>query len=72
MSHGSFDHVQLSAIKLAADRVAVNLNAKKDNDKLIVSRAVFDIAAETNEFDPDKLVEMAEKRLTPHLGWRFS
>ncbi len=72
MSQGAFDHIQLSAIKLAADRVAENLGAEKENDKLIVSRAVFDIAAETNVFDPDQLVEMARRRLTPRLGWRFS
>ncbi len=72
MSHGAFDHIQLSSIKQAADTVASNLGAEKEGDKLIVSRAVFDIAAETNIFDPDQLVEMARERLAPRLGWRFS
>jgi hypothetical protein len=72
MSEGVFDHAQLAAIQQASKRVAENLGAVKDNDKLIVSRAVFDIAAETDNFDPDQLVEMAKERLNPRLGWRFS
>jgi hypothetical protein len=67
-----FDHLQLSSIKLAADSVAKGLGAYKEKDKLIVTRAVFDIAAETGVFDVPKLVEMARERLTPKLGWRFS
>jgi hypothetical protein len=72
MSHGSFDHIQLSSIKRAAESVAGSLGAEKEGDKLIVSRAVFDIAAELNVFDTDRLVELARERLTPNLGWRFS
>ena len=72
MSQGSFDHVQLSSIKLAADRVAEGLGARKEKDKLIVSRAVFDIAAEASVFDADALVEMARERLTARQGWQFS
>ncbi len=71
MSSGAFDHIQLSAIKLAADRVAGELNANKENDKLIVTRAVFDIAADESVFDSDRLVELARKRLTPNCGWEF-
>jgi hypothetical protein len=67
-----FDHVQLSSIKSAADIVAETLGARKEKEKLIVARAVFDIAAETGVFDVPKLVEMARERLTPKLGWRFS
>lgn len=71
MSDHTFDHLQLSAIKLAAERVAEAMGAVKEKDKLIVARAVFDIAADTMTFDPNKLVEMAQERLTPRLGWRF-
>jgi hypothetical protein len=64
--------VQLSSIRRAADRVAEGLGARKDKDKLIVARAVFDLAAQANVFDTPKLIEMARERLTPQFGWKFS
>lgn len=67
-----FDPIQLSAIRLAAERVAEALGAAKEKDRLIVARAVFDIAAETQIFDANALVEMARERLTPRLGWIFA
>jgi hypothetical protein len=67
-----FDHVQLSSIKSAADIVAEGLGARKEKDKLIVTRAVFDIAADTGVIDVSELVEMARARLSANLGWRFS
>lgn len=67
----SFNHAQLMAIKEASENVAANLGAIKANDKLIVARAVFDIAADTGVFDVSKLVEMARVRLTARLGWQF-
>jgi hypothetical protein len=72
MPREAFDHIQLSSIELAAERVAESLGARKAKDKLIVSRAVFDIAAEIGVFDAAALVEIARERLTPRLGWRFS
>jgi hypothetical protein len=71
VSQEAFDHAQLSSIKLAADRVADSLGAEREKDKLVVTRAVFDIAAETSVCDPAKLVEMATERLKPRHGWRF-
>jgi hypothetical protein len=71
MSQDVFNDAQMSSIRIAADRVAEALSAKKEKQKLIVARAVFDIAAETSEFDAAKLVEMAQTRLTARLGWRF-
>ena len=71
MSEHTFDHEQLSAIELAAGRVAEAIEAVKEKDRLIVARAVFDIAAETNTYEAAELVEMARERLTPRLGWTF-
>ena len=71
MTQEVFDHIQLSSIKLAADRVAEALSAKKEKQKLIVRRAVFDIAAEMKEFDAAKLAAIAQERLTARQGWRF-
>ena len=67
----AFDHVQLSAISSAANRVAEAVGAIKEKDRLAVSRAVFDIAAETDTFDADALVQLAMDQLTPTRGWRF-
>ena len=72
MSDQTYDHRQLSAISLAAKLVAEAMGAVKEKDKLIVARAVFDIAAETMTFDTNELVEMARERLTPRLGWKFA
>ena len=72
MTDQFFDHVQLSAVKAAAERVAAAMGAVKEKDRMIVARAVFDIADETKNFDADALVEMARERLTPRLGWTFA
>ena len=72
MSQDVSNEVQLSAIKSAADRMGEILGAVKEKDKLVVARAVFDLAAEIDVFDTEKLTEMARERLTPARGWRFS
>ena len=72
MTDNTFDSQQLAAITLAAGRVAEALGASKEKDRLIVARAVFDIAAETLIFDANRLVEIARERLTPGRGWTFA
>lgn len=59
MSCASFVYIQLASIKSAVDMVAESLKVEKDDDRLIVTRTVSDIAAEIGFFYTNKLVEMA-------------
>lgn len=63
MLRESFNHLELTAIKLAADRVAATLGAFQEDDRLEISRAVFEVGARTGILEPDRLAEVALETL---------
>ena len=71
MSREAFSHAELSSIKLAVDRLADALGAEDESEKLVVARAVFQIAAQSDVYDTAKLVEIAREQI-PRMGLRFS